>query len=49
MIRPDGIQPAPDGFTGAAESIPWGLNIDGNDDVWVGSAALLGGGNTATF
>src|SRR6516164_4168007 len=48
MIRPDGTQPAPEGFTGPAESIPWGLNIDGNDDVWVGnmwgrSAALLAG------
>jgi hypothetical protein len=52
MIRPDGTQPAPDGFTGPAESIPWGINIDGNDDVWVGnmwgrSAALLAGDNTA--
>ena len=42
----------PEGFTGPAESIPWGLNIDGNDDVWVGnmwgrSAALLAGDNTA--
>src|SRR5262245_13906686 len=37
MIRPDGTQPAPEGFTGPAESIPWGLNIDGNDDVWVGN------------
>jgi hypothetical protein len=26
MIRPDGTQPAPEGFTGPAESIPWGLN-----------------------
>lgn len=23
MIRPAGTQPAPDGFTGPAESIPW--------------------------
>jgi hypothetical protein len=29
MIRPDGTQSAPEGFTGLAESIPWGLNIDG--------------------
>jgi len=48
MIRPDGTQPAPQGFT---ESIPWGINVDGNDDVWVGnmwgrSAALLAGDNT---
>jgi streptogramin lyase len=52
MIRPDGTQPAPQGFTGPAESIPWGINVDGNDDVWVGnmwgrSAALLAGYNTA--
>jgi hypothetical protein len=33
MIRPDGTQPAPQGFTGPAESIPWGLNVDGNDDM----------------
>ena len=51
MIRPDGTQPAPNGFTGPAESIPWGINVDGNDDVWVGnmwgrSAALLAGDNT---
>jgi streptogramin lyase len=52
MIRPDGTQPAPEGFTGPAESVPWGINVDGNDDVWVGnmwgrSAALLAGDNTA--
>jgi streptogramin lyase len=51
MIRPDGTQPAPQGFTGPAESIAWGINVDGNDDVWVGnmwgrSAALLAGDNT---
>src|SRR5215470_331741 len=28
----DGTEPAPEGVTGPAESIPWGLNIDGNDD-----------------
>jgi hypothetical protein len=38
MIRPDGTQPAPMGYTGGgAIDIPWGLNIDGNDDVWVGN------------
>ena len=38
MIRPDGVQPSPDGFTGGgAVDIPWGLNIDGNDDVWAGN------------
>src|SRR5262249_47294167 len=41
MIRPDGTQPAPEGFTGPAESIPWGLNIDGNDDVWVGNSGVV--------
>ncbi len=51
MIRPDGTQPAPMGFTGPAVSVPWGLNIDGNDDVWVGnmwgrSVSLLAGDNT---
>jgi hypothetical protein len=38
MIRPDGSQPVPAGFTGnGAINIPWGLNIDGNDDVWIGN------------
>jgi hypothetical protein len=51
MIRPDGSQPAPMGYTGEAINIPWGLNIDGNDDVWVGnmwarSVTLMAGDNT---
>jgi hypothetical protein len=51
MIRPDGTQLAPMGFTGEWINIPWGLNIDGNDDVWVGnmwarSVTLLAGDNT---
>lgn len=38
MIRPDGTQLEPMGFTGGgAIDVPWGLNIDGNDDVWVGN------------
>jgi hypothetical protein len=38
MIRPDGTQPEPKGFTGdGAVDMPWGLNIDGNDDVWIGN------------
>jgi ethanolamine utilization protein EutQ (cupin superfamily) len=38
LIRGDGSQPAPAGFTGdSAVSVPWGLNIDGNDDVWIGN------------
>jgi hypothetical protein len=52
MIRPDGTQPDPKGYTGPGESIPWGINVDGNDDVWLGnmwgrSAVLLAGDNTA--
>ncbi len=51
MIRPDGSQPAPMGFTGPAISIPWGVNIDGNDDVWLGnmwgrSVVLMAGDRT---
>ena len=51
MIRPDGTQAAPMGFTGEAINIPWGLNVDGNDDVWVGnmwgrSVTLLAGDAT---
>jgi hypothetical protein len=51
MIRPDGTQPAPMGYTGEAINIPWGLNIDGNDDVWVGnmwarSVTLMAGDGT---
>lgn len=43
MIRPDGTQPAPQGYTGGgAIDIPWGLNIDGNDDVWVGNLSPRG-------
>jgi hypothetical protein len=51
MIRPDASQPAPMGFTGLAMSVSWGLNVDGNDDVWVGnmwgrSVTLLAGDDT---
>ena len=43
MIRPDGTQPTPKGYTGGgAIDIPWGLNIDGNDDVWVGNLSPRG-------
>ncbi len=45
MIRPDGVQPSPAGFTGGgAVDIPWGLNIDGNDDVWVGNIGPITNG-----
>jgi len=49
MIRPDGTQPEPKGFTGGgAINVPWGVSVDGNDDVWVGTvfgrgAVLLAG------
>jgi hypothetical protein len=52
MIRPDGTQPAAMGFTGAnAVNVPWGLNLDGNDDVWIGNfwgrgVVLLAGDDT---
>jgi hypothetical protein len=51
MIRPDGTQPAPMGFTGKALYVPWGVNIDGNDDAWVAnmwglSVTLLAGDDT---
>ena len=51
MIRPDGSQPAPMGFTGEALNVPWGVNIDGNDDAWVAnmwglSVTLLAGDDT---
>ncbi|MGA8833235.1 MAG: hypothetical protein WB554_16670 [Desulfomonilaceae bacterium] len=51
MIRPDGTQPAPMGFTGLAISVPWGVSIDGNDDVWIGnmwgrSVVLMAGDKT---
>ena len=36
MIRPDGTQqPSPGGYSGdGAVNLPWGINVDGNDDVW---------------
>jgi hypothetical protein len=45
MIRPDGTQLATEGFTGGGTlNAPWGLVIDGNDDVFVASG--LGRGIT---
>ena len=36
MIRPDGTQPVPMGYTGnGVINAAWGVSIDGNDDVWV--------------
>ncbi len=54
MIKPDGTMPFPAGFSGGgAVDVPWGINIDGNDDVWIGnfsprgrSVAYLAGENT---
>jgi streptogramin lyase len=52
MIRPDGTQVAAMGYTGGgAIDTPWGLNIDGNGDVWVGnikgrSVVLMAGDET---
>ncbi len=38
LIHPDGTQGASMGFDGGgAVDVPWGLNIDGNDDVWIGN------------
>ena len=37
MTRSDGTQPAPKGFSGLPINVPWGLSIDGNDDVWFGN------------
>jgi len=43
LILPDGTQPAPMGFTGGgAVNVPWGVNIDGNDDVWLGNLSPRG-------
>ena len=40
MIHPDGTQADPAGYSGnGAVDIPWGVNIDGNDDVWIGNLA----------
>ena len=54
MIRPDGTQDTPAGYSGGGlVDIPWGLNIDGNDDVWIGNlgpvkngVVLMAGDNT---
>ena len=37
MIRSDGTQPSPKGFSNEQLNVPWGVSIDGNDDVWVGN------------
>lgn len=38
MIRPDGTQPVPEGFTGGGTmNAGWGIVVDGNDDVFADS------------
>jgi hypothetical protein len=47
MIRPDGTQLDPKGFTGGGTlNAPWGIVVDGNDDVFTASG--LGRGITMT-
>lgn len=52
MIRPDGTQPAPMGYTGGGIiDVAWGVSIDGNDDVWVANfmgrgVVLMAGADT---
>ena len=52
MIQPDGTQVVPGGYTGnGTVDAPWGVNIDGNGDVWVGmiknrSIVVLAGDDT---
>jgi hypothetical protein len=53
MFHPDGTEIDAKGYTGdGAVDVPWGLNIDGNDDVWIGNlsprnraVALMAGTN----
>ena len=36
--------PKPAGFTGGgAVDAPWGLNLDGNNNVWIGSLTIIDG------
>lgn len=37
MITPDGKQSAPKGYGDKVVSVPWGVSIDGADDVWFGN------------
>jgi hypothetical protein len=51
MTRPDGSHPAPHGYSGLPINVPWGLSIDGRDDVWSGNfygrgVILMAGENT---
>ncbi len=43
MIRPDGSQTSPHGYNASgAVNLPWGINVDGNDDVWTTNGWLRG-------
>jgi hypothetical protein len=43
LLRADGTQPEPNAFNGGGlVSLPWGINIDGNDDVWTTSDSRFG-------
>ena len=51
MFRPDGSQPDAKGYSGDGINVPWGINVDGNDDIWVGNfygrgAVLMAGDDT---
>jgi hypothetical protein len=51
MTRPDGSHPALNGYSGLPINVPWGLNIDGRDDIWFGNflgrgVILMAGENT---
>jgi streptogramin lyase len=51
MFRPDGSQPDAKGYSGDGINVPWGVNVDGNDDIWVGNfygrgAVLMAGDDT---
>ena len=37
MIAPDGTQVAPKGYGDGVVNVPWGVSIDGGDDVWFGN------------
>ena len=53
MIRPDGTQASAGGCRGnGTSSLPWGINVDGNDDVWTTNGwthgiVYMAGDNTA--
>lgn len=53
MIRPDGTQASAGGCSGNGTiSLPWGINVDGNDDVWTTNGwthgiVYMAGDNTA--